>query len=59
MTQQQAAESPVGRTDYTARRSVPRRVVGALTDDQATIALHWMSARELAARSRCRMRSGC
>jgi len=42
-----------------AQRSVPRRVVGALTDDQATIALHWTSAWELAARSRCRMRSGC
>jgi hypothetical protein len=31
---------------YTAERSVPRRVVGALTDDQETIALYFGHARD-------------
>jgi hypothetical protein len=31
---------------YTAQRSVPRRVVGALTDDQETIALYFGHARD-------------
>jgi hypothetical protein len=31
---------------YTAQRSVPRRVVGALTDDQDTIALYFGHARD-------------
>ena len=31
---------------YTAQRSVPCRVVGALTDDQATIALYFGRARD-------------
>jgi hypothetical protein len=31
---------------YTAQRSVPRRVIGALTDDQETIALYFGHARD-------------
>jgi hypothetical protein len=31
---------------YTAQRSVPRRIVGALTDDQETVALYFGHARD-------------